>query len=132
VIIVALENTMPNISTESSILEVEYSDLADSPEDRLTCLRSVPRLTDRKRGLYSRRNLKLNESAWKLMLDWISRKKPDYIRVENGSVRILQKYTGHVLIGTTHLISDLDEALESVSEPPPLEEVWLAAKQTLN
>ena len=123
---------MPGTSSNSSVLKIKYVDLADTPRDRLDCLRAVCYLIDRQRGLCSRQNLKLSDSAWRLLLDWISHTNPNYLRVENENIRILQEYTGHVLIGTTHLVSDLDETLESVSEPPSLKEIWLAAKQTIN
>jgi len=116
-------------SFNSDILKIHYPALADEPQSRLTCLRLAIRLVDKRSGLYPRARLHADSSAWFLLLDWIRTNDPEYLRVEKESVRVLEEYRGHVLIGTTLLISDLDDTLETISEPPPLETVWQAAKR---
>jgi hypothetical protein len=116
-------------SFSSDILEIHYPALADRPQSRLTCLRLAIRLVGKRSGLYSRTRLHADSSAWPLLLDWIRNNDPEYLRVEKESVRVLEEYTGHVLIGTTLLISDLDDTLETINEPPPLATVWQAAKR---
>lgn len=119
-------------SFSSDILKIHYPELADEPQSRLTCLRLAIRLVGKPSGLYPRTRLHADSSAWSLLLDWICNSDPEYLRVEKDAIRVLEVYNGHVLIGTTLLISDLDDTLETIREPPPLETVWQAAKRAKN
>lgn len=116
----------------SDVLEIQYSSLGDDPSQRLLCLRLVHRLIQQPEGLYTQSRLRIRSSAWRQLISWVKRATPTRLRVEQDAIRILNRYSGHVLIGTKTLIQDLNETLDSLRTPPTLEEIWATASRATN
>lgn len=114
------------------VLEIEYKSLGDDPTQRLQCLRLVHRLIRKPEGLYTRSRLHIQHNAWNQLTSWVKRAGPAQLRVEQDAIRILNRYSGHVLIGTKTLIQDLEETLDSLEAPPTLQELWAAASKAAN
>jgi len=116
----------------SDVLDIQYSSLGDDPAERLLCLRLVHRLLRKPEGLYTRSRLHIQRNAWNQLISWVQRANPAQLRVEQDAIRILNRYSGHVLIGTKTLIQDLEETLDSLEAPPTLQEIWAASSLAAN
>jgi hypothetical protein len=119
------------------ILTVNYAELGAEPAARIKTLVALGRLLNRSTGRYRREDLASDETTWNALRGWLAAGNGvQFWRLDADGIRVLRPCDAHLLLGTSLLISDIDEgSLKPVDvtfqhhSSTPIDAMWSAARQ---
>jgi len=110
------------------ILFIHYTELAESPQERLHLLGLIGMLLNKLPNSYTAENLQLGDNDWRTLCAWIAQKHGSHFwHLEPQSIRILIRCEKHILMNTSQLLTDIHSLSlkeKSLLEQITFDDIW--------